>query len=207
MQEPAFVPSWIAHRVSHDADDGLVRGCVLGDGEIVRFLCEVINSGWSTCNSSLRAAHLAHLCTLSMCMRHLVRCELAGCGGGLEGGRRHRSCGTPLGNCRGLGARSSDHRSLGDSGVGLGFHHGRGSRHGGLVRGLSVVFIVLARRRGARRGLLPRQLRQVIVLLLPSRPARWPFQYLHCGSVAAELTPSDPNPNPIALSLSLSRSL
>ena len=202
MQEPAFVPSWIAHRVSHDADDGLVRGCVLGDGEIVRFLCEVINSGWSTCNSSLRAAHLAHLCTLSMCMRHLVRCEFAGCGGGLEVGRWHRSCDTQLGNRRGLGARSSDHRSLGNSGVGLGLHHRRGSRRGGLARGLSVVLVVQVRKRGARRGLLPRQLRQLaVVVLLPSRPGRWLLRYLQSGlsvaSVGAQLTPSDSKPNPI----------
>ena len=29
---------WAAHRVSRNGDDGHVRGCVLGDDEIVRFL-------------------------------------------------------------------------------------------------------------------------------------------------------------------------
>ena len=152
--------------------------------------------------------HRWHICAHAMRMRHLVRSELAGCGGGLEVGRWHRSCDAQLGNRRGLGWRSSDHRRFCDSGVGLGLRHGRGSRHGGLVRGLSVVLVVQVRRRGARRGLLSRQLRQLVVVLLPLRPARWPLQYLHCGSAGAELTPSDPNPNPTTLrSLSLSLSL
>ena len=49
-----YVPSWLAHRVSRNADDGLVRGCVLGDEEIVRLLC-VVNVqqqlGSSTCGT------------------------------------------------------------------------------------------------------------------------------------------------------------
>ena len=180
-----YVPSWLAHRVSRNADDGLVLGCVLGNKEIVWFLCVVI-----VCGQRATAAceqHAWRICAHAMCMRHLVRCELAGCGGGLEVGRWHRSCDTQLGNRRGLGGRSSDHRSLGDSGVGLGLHHGRGSRHGGLVRGLSVVLVVQVRRRGARRGLLPRQLRQLaVVLLLPLRPARWLLQCLQSGLSVAQ---------------------
>eukprot|EP00964_Phaeocystis_antarctica_P039028 scaffold22320_cov63-Phaeocystis_antarctica.AAC.1 len=60
-----------------------------------------------------------------------VRCELGGCDGGLDFYRWHGSCGRKLGNRRGLSERGSDHRSLGDCGVGLGCHHGRGGRGAG----------------------------------------------------------------------------
>lgn len=163
------------------------------------------HSVWSTCKDRFREQHTWHTYAHAMCMRHLVRCELAGCGGGLEVGRWHRSCDALLGSRRGLGGRSSDHRSLGDTGVGLGLHHGRGSRHGGLERGLSVFLVVQVKRRGARRDLLPRQLRQLaVVVLLPARPGCWLLQYLRLGSVGAQLTPGDPDPNPTTLSLSLS---
>eukprot|EP00964_Phaeocystis_antarctica_P009262 scaffold5019_cov60-Phaeocystis_antarctica.AAC.5 len=114
-----------------------------------------------------------------------VRCKLGGGGRGRQVRRRHGSCVRKLG----LSGRGSDHRSLGDCGVGLGLHHGRGSRHC-LVRGLNVVRVVRViaiGKCGGRRGLLPRELRQVVVvLLLPMRRGRR-LQYLHCGSVRAQL--------------------
>eukprot|EP00964_Phaeocystis_antarctica_P023034 scaffold12865_cov71-Phaeocystis_antarctica.AAC.1 len=63
-----------------------------------------------------------------------VRCELGGCDGGLDVCRRHGSCGRKLGNRCGLSGRSSDRRSLGDGGIGLGLHHGRGGRGAGELR-------------------------------------------------------------------------